>query len=83
MSYLLTTTLTGWKGGAHVALWHKNTALVMYATGSPVVKIKFNNVVKGLGVSVQTTVFACGVIFIPEKSVYSTVKLFHIYFVIA
>lgn len=55
----------------------------MYATGSPVVKIKFNNVVKGLGVSVQTTVFACGVIFIPEKSVYSTVKLFHIYFVIA
>lgn len=55
----------------------------MYATGSPVVKIKFNNVVKGLGVSVQTTVFVCGVIFIPEKSVYSTVKLFHIYFVIA
>lgn len=39
MSYLLTTTLTGWKGGAHVALWHKNTALVMYATGSLVVKI--------------------------------------------
>lgn len=51
----------------------------MYATGSPVAKIKFNNVTKGLGVSVQTTVFACGVIFIPEKSV----KLFHIYFVIA
>lgn len=63
--------------------WCTCSIVVMYAMGSPVVKIKSNNVVKGLGVLVQTIVFACGVIVIPEKSVYSTVKLFHIYFVIA
>lgn len=49
MSYMLTTTLTGWKGGAHAALRYTKyyTCCVRQFTFVQLSKIKLNNLVKG------------------------------------